>query len=90
MLTVRTILLCFLCEQPQNLVVSLFHGATLGAPRFWCSRCTSRRTFAKRLRERLAKLESQGTPLLGDDAELWNALTKLLAIEEERARSLAA
>jgi hypothetical protein len=90
MLTVQTILLCFLCGRPHALVVSLFHDASLGAPRYWCSRCTSPRTFAKRLRERLAKLESQGAPLLGDYAEVWNALAKLLAIEEERVRSLAA
>ena len=89
MLTVQTILLCFLCGRPHALVVSLFHDASLGAARFWCRGCTSRRNFARRLRERLASLESQGTPL-GDDAELWNALTKLLAIEEERVRSLAA
>jgi hypothetical protein len=93
MTVLRTILLCFLCGRPQHLVVSLYPGASLGSPRFWCADCLRPRNFSKRLRERLALLESQGTPL-GDDALLFNALGKLLSIEqafeEDRARVLAA
>src|SRR5256885_11606846 len=79
--TIRTLLLCWLCGRATDLTVTLFPGATLGAPRFWCSRCTSPRNFARRLRERIAALEAQGEPLLDANAQLWNSLSYLLAAE---------
>jgi hypothetical protein len=79
MMTIRTILLCWLCGRATDLKVELFTGSSLGSPRYWCSRCTSSpRIFARRLRERLETLEAQGT-LLGADAELFNALSWLEA-----------
>ena len=93
-MTIRTILLCWLCNRATDLTVDLYSGATLGAPRFWCRDCLRPRNFSKRLRERMAVLESQSPMLLGQDAELWNALSKLLAFEqafeEDRAEALAA
>lgn len=83
-MTIRTILCCWLCNRPTDLTVDLFPGSTLGSPRLWCRRCTSPRNFAKRLRERIAALEAQG-PLLDANAELFNALSWLLANEEAAA-----
>jgi hypothetical protein len=88
----RVILLCWLCNRPHDLAVELFPGSTLGSPRYWCRDCLRPRNFSKRLRERMAVLES--ARLLGGDAELFGALTRLLsieqAIEEDRADALAA
>ena len=80
-MTIRTILLCFLCNRPYDVPVELFGGA-LGNPRYWCRDCLRPRNFSKRIRERMAALESQSEPLLGANAELWNALSRQLAFEE--------
>jgi hypothetical protein len=80
-MTIRTILLCWLCGRATDLQVELYPGAALGSPRYWCSRCTSPRTFAKRLRERLASLESENTTMPEADVHLWNDLSMLLAYE---------
>lgn len=73
--------------------MSLYPGATLGSPRFWCATCLRPRNFAKRLRERMVALEEQHEQLMGEGAELWNILSKLLAgeleIQDGRAESLA-
>ena len=93
-MTIRTILCCWLCRKPFDLRVELYPGAELGAARYWCRECTRPRFFSKRLRERMAALEAESTTLLGEDAELWNALGKVLAFEEafeeNRAETLAA
>lgn len=86
-MTIRTILLCWLCGRATDLQVDLFPGATLGSPRLWCRRCTSPRTFARRLRERIAEIESHGTPLPG---ELSTLLATELATEAHREMALAA
>lgn len=75
-MTIRTILLCWLCSKPYDLSVDLFDGAGIGQPRYWCRACTRPRSLSKRLRQRLADDEA-----LGDDDR--NALQKLLAVEDE-------
>ena len=88
--TVRTILICHLCSRPYDLVVNFFPDATLGSPRYWCRDCLRPRNFSKRLRQRIAAEEAEDSL----NAGLWDALSKLLAIEtafeEGRAESLAA
>ena len=88
-MTIRTILLCWLCNRATDLTVDLYSGATLGAPRYWCRDCLRPRNFSKRLRSRIAQEEARDAL----DVTVWNALQKLLAIEEafeDRAESLAA
>ncbi len=81
-MTIRTILLCWLCNRATDLTVDLYSGATLGAPRYWCRDCLRPRNFSKRLRERIAIEEAEDSL----NAGLWNAL----AFEEGRAEGLAA
>jgi len=88
-MTIRTILLCWLCGRASDLKVELFTGASLGSPRWWCRDCTKPRIFARRLRERIAFLEAQSEPLLGANAELFKALSWLLAAEESGGRAAA-
>ena len=68
--------------------MTLFPGATLGSPRFWCRSCCAPRMLSRRLKERIAADEAQGDRLLRDE------LSGLLAVEEEfqedRAEKLAA
>src|SRR5258708_19712956 len=85
--TIRTILLCWLCRKPFDLSVELFDGAGIGQPRYWCRTCTRPRFFSKRLREPLADY----THLSTDDSSL---LREMIAVEIEfeghRAAALAA
>ncbi len=84
----RTILLCFLCGQPQDLVISLFPDASLGSPRFWCRRCCAPRTLSKRLKELMADDEAR---FAGGDGEMLRQLIFAeQAVEQDRAESLAA
>jgi hypothetical protein len=89
-MTIRCILLCWLCNKPFDVPVDLFAGTQLGNPRFWCRHCTSPRFFSKRLRERIAR----NALCAEEGAGLFDALNKLLvleqSIEEARAETLAA
>lgn len=87
-MTIRTILLCWLCRKPFDLTVDLFPGATLGSPRLWCKACTRPRFFSKRLQERLAEDETHLTA--DDDTMLREMIAVEIAVEGQREQALAA